>query len=178
MPLSENPTVAVIMGSDSDLPTVRHALDALDHFDVPYEVRVLSAHRSPAETHDYATSARRRGIKVIVCAAGMAAALPGVVAAVTTLPVIGIPVGGGAVQGMDALLSMVQMPPGIPVATVAIGGAGATNAAVLAVQILAQCDAALALKLDEYKTELREKVAAKDAKLQDTLKDSAERAGD
>ena len=136
-PANSDPRVAVLMGSDSDLPTVKHCLDALKEFGIPFEAHVMSAHRSPERTRAFALRAEERGIRVLICAAGGAAHLAGAVAAITTLPVIGIPIGGGALNGVDALYATVQMPPGIPVATVAIGDAGARNAALLATAILA-----------------------------------------
>ena len=153
--------VAVIMGSDSDLPVVRKATDILTQFGVPFEVRVLSAHRTPVEAAQFAKSARECGFGVIICAAGMAAHLAGAIAANTTLPVIGIPVKSTNLDGMDALLSTVQMPTGIPVATVAINGAA--NAALLAIEILAVTDAELADKLDKMRKDGAETVLKKDA---------------
>ncbi len=152
--------VAVIMGSDSDLPVVEKAINKLKEYGVPSEVHVYSAHRTPVEARDFALAARENGFGAIICAAGMAAHLAGAFAANTTLPVIGIPVKGGAVDGMDALLSTVQMPTGIPVATVAINGAA--NAAVLAVQMLAISDEELAAKLDAERKKNAEGVLAKD----------------
>ena len=133
---SEKPLVGIVMGSDSDWPLVRKACDTLDSFDVPYETRVISAHRTPDVALEYSKTAESRGIKVIIAAAGGAAHLGGVLAAGTVLPVIGIPVAGGALNGLDALYATVQMPSGVPVATVAVGSAGPSNAALLAVQIL------------------------------------------
>jgi 5-(carboxyamino)imidazole ribonucleotide mutase len=156
--------VAVLMGSISDKETMQPCIDTLDRFGVEWEWRVLSAHRTPRETHDYIAAARGRGIQVIVCGAGMAAHLAGAAAAATTLPVIGVPV-AASVGGMDALLATVQMPPGIPVATVAIGRAGAKNAAVLAVQMMALGDPALTQKLDDDRIAMRDKVLAADAAL-------------
>jgi 5-(carboxyamino)imidazole ribonucleotide mutase len=156
--------VAVLMGSISDKETMQPCIDTLDRFGVEWEWRVLSAHRTPRETHDYIAAARGRGIQVIVCGAGMAAHLAGAAAAATTLPVIGVPV-AASVGGMDALLATVQMPPGIPVATVAIGRAGAKNAAVLAVQMMALGDPALTQKLDDERIAMRDKVLAADAAL-------------
>ncbi len=155
--------VAIIMGSDSDLPVVEKAINMLKDFDVPYTVHVLSAHRTPAEAHDLAVNARNNGYGALICAAGMAAHLAGAIAANTTLPVIGIPVKSSNLDGMDALLSTVQMPTGIPVATVAINGAG--NAALLAIQILAVEDKALAQKLDAQRKAGAEKVLAKNAEI-------------
>lgn len=140
--------VGVIMGSTSDWETMRHACDILDQFEVPYEKKVVSAHRTPDLMFSYAEEARGKGIKVIIAGAGGAAHLPGMVAAKTTLPVIGVPAPSKALNGLDSLLSIVQMPGGVPVATVAIGKAGATNAGLLAIQILATQDLELAGKLE------------------------------
>ena len=148
------------MGSESDWPTMEPAADVLRRFGVPFEARVLSAHRTPDAMADYAQTARTRGLKVIVAGAGGAAHLPGMIAASTTLPVIGVPVQTRALDGMDSLLSIVQMPGGVPVATVAIGQG--LNAGLLAVQILATADAALADALEAYKAELRDRVGAMD----------------
>ena len=156
--------VAVIMGSDSDWPVVKGACAQLKELDIPFEAHILSAHRTPAEAAEFAKSARANGFGVIICAAGMAAHLAGAFAANTTLPVIGIPMKRGAVDGMDALLATVQMPSGIPVATVAINGA--KNAAWLAAQMLAITDEALAAKLAAHRVEMSEQIAAKEAKLQ------------
>jgi 5-(carboxyamino)imidazole ribonucleotide mutase len=155
------PQVAVVMGSDSDLPTMRGASEALAEFAVPFEVRILSAHRTPDETLAFAREAAGRGLKVIVAGAGAAAALPGVLAAVTPLPVIGVPIDATALSGLDALLSIVQMPAGVPVATVAIGGA--RNAGLLAVRILAAADPALRERLERFQAGLAAKVREKDA---------------
>lgn len=143
-----NPKIGVIMGSSSDWETMKHACDILDELQVPYEKKVVSAHRTPDLMFEYAEAARGRGIQVIIAGAGGAAHLPGMVAAKTTLPVIGVPVQSKALNGLDSLLSIVQMPGGVPVATVAIGKAGATNAGLLAAQILSTTDEALAQKLD------------------------------
>ncbi len=156
--------VAVIMGSDSDLPVVKKATDILTEFGVPFEVRVLSAHRTPTEAAQFATSARDNGFGVIICAAGMAAHLAGAFAANCTLPVIGIPVKSKYLDGVDALLSTVQMPTGMPVATVAIDGAA--NAALLSVQILAVYDDELREKYDVYRAQATQKVLEKDRSLQ------------
>ncbi|MBQ7095480.1 MAG: 5-(carboxyamino)imidazole ribonucleotide mutase [Clostridia bacterium] len=156
--------VAVMMGSDSDLPIVQKALDTLSSFGVPYEAHVFSAHRTPEQARDFSRAARANGFGAIICAAGMAAHLAGAVAANTTLPVIGIPIQSKGLGGMDALLSTVMMPPGIPVATVAIDGA--VNAALLSIQILAVEDQELAAKLDEKRVKDAEVVLAKDAALQ------------
>lgn len=158
--MSKPKKVAVIMGSDSDFPVVSAAVKKLKSFGVPVETHVISAHRTPAEAVTFASSAEQNGFGVIIAAAGMAAHLAGVLAACTTLPVIGIPMKSAALEGLDALLATVQMPSGIPVATVAVNGAD--NAAILAVEILALSDAELAEKLKEMKKQLAEKVAAKD----------------
>ncbi len=155
--------VAIIMGSDSDLPIVQKAVDVLKNFEVPFEVHVYSAHRTPDEAGVFASNAKANGFGVIIAAAGMAAHLAGALAARTTLPVIGIPCKSTALDGMDALLSTVQMPTGVPVATVAINGAG--NAALLAVQMLALSDEVLASKLEEKKQADRIKALEKDAKI-------------
>jgi len=155
--------VAVIMGSDSDLPVVEKAIDVLKQFEVPYTVRVLSAHRTPAEAKKFAESARSKGYGVMICAAGKAAHLAGAFAANTTLPVIGIPVKSSTLDGLDALLATVQMPTGMPVATVDIDGAA--NAALLAVQILAVSDRTLAAKLAAKRKADTEKVLKKDAEI-------------
>lgn len=159
--------VAVIMGSDSDWPVVKGACDQLETFGIPFEAHILSAHRTPAAAAQFAKDARKNGFGVILCAAGMAAHLAGAFAANTTLPVIGIPMRGGAADGLDALLSTVQMPSGIPVATVAINGA--KNAAVLAAQILAVSDEALAGKLDAARDDMAAQIAQKERKLQQEL---------
>lgn len=149
------PKVAVIMGSKSDWETMKHACEKLDRLDVSYEKRVVSAHRTPDLMFEYADSARARGIKVIIAGAGGAAHLPGMVAAKTTLPVIGVPVQSKALNGLDSLLSIVQMPAGIPVATVAIGRAGSANAGLLAAQILSVTDAELAGRIEELRAEAK-----------------------
>ncbi len=166
---ASNVQVGLVMGSDSDWHVVREAVKVLDNFGVGNEVEVISAHRSPEVAHDYAVAALGRGLKVIIAAAGMAAHLAGAMAANTTLPVIGIPVASGPLGGMDALLATVQMPPGVPVATVAIGPPGARNAAMLAVQILALSDEGLAKKLTEHKAELACGVAQRSRKLQERI---------
>ncbi len=147
-----DPLVGIVMGSDSDLPTMEKAGTVLDRFEVPFEIEVMSAHRKPARVSEYASSAAERGLKVIIAGAGLAAHLPGVVAAHTPLPVIGVPLYQEGLAGADALYSCVQMPPGVPVATVAIGGS--KNAGVLATQIIATGDAQLGRKLVAYKEEL------------------------
>lgn len=159
--------IAVLMGSDSDLPVVKAAFQVLREYGVPYEAHVMSAHRSPEAVRDFALAARERGFGTIIAAAGKAAHLAGAVAANTTLPVIGIPVKSSTLDGLDALLATVQMPSGMPVATVAIDGAA--NAALLAVQMLALSDAALAEKLDATRREMKARIAEKDARLQKEL---------
>ena len=159
--------VAVIMGSDSDWPVVKGACQQLAAFGIPYEAHILSAHRTPVEAAEFARSARANSFGVLICAAGMAAHLAGAFAGNSTLPVIGIPMKGGAVDGLDALLATVQMPSGIPVATVAINGA--KNAAVLAAQMLAITDDELAAKLDAARIDMAKQIAAKEAKLQSEL---------
>ena len=159
--------VAVIMGSDSDCPVVKAACAQLEQFGIPYEAHILSAHRTPAAAAEFAKNARANGFGVLICAAGMAAHLAGAFAGNSTLPVIGIPMKGGAVDGLDALLATVQMPSGIPVATVAINGA--KNAAVLAAQMLAIYDDDLAAKLDAARVDMANQIAEKEAKLQAEL---------
>ena len=153
--------VGIIMGSDSDLPIVQKAVDMLKSLEIPYEVHIYSAHRTPVEARDFALNARENGFGVIIAAAGMAAHLAGVVASRTTLPVIGIPCKSSNLDGLDALLATVQMPTGIPVATVAINGGG--NAALLAAQILALSDEEIASKLEAMRAKMTEEVIAKDA---------------
>ena len=149
------PRVSIIMGSVSDLPILEKAAKVLNDFEIPFEMQALSAHRTPAEVENFAKNAKTRGVEVIIAAAGMAAHLPGVIASMTTLPVIGIPINSG-LDGMDALLAIVQMPPGIPVATVGINAG--MNAALLASQILAVKDETLQKKLSDYKVDLKEKI--------------------
>ena len=165
--MNETKKVAVLMGSDSDWPVVKAACAQLKEWDIPFEAHILSAHRTPAAAAEFAKNARANGFGVILCAAGMAAHLAGAIAANTTLPVVGIPMKGGAVDGLDALLATVQMPSGIPVATVAINGA--KNAAVLAAQILAVTDEALAARLDAARAAMAEQIAKKEAALQAEL---------
>jgi 5-(carboxyamino)imidazole ribonucleotide mutase len=157
--------VGVIMGSDSDLPVMQGAMDALNEFEIAHEVRVVSAHRTPDAMFEYAKGAVERGLRVIIAGAGGAAHLPGMTASMTSLPVIGVPVPLPQLDGIDSLLSIVQMPDGIPVATVGVGKA--RNAGLLAVRILATADAALRARLDAYQEALAESVRAKDAKLRD-----------
>ena len=150
------PQVSIIMGSTSDLPVMEKACKFFEEMEIPFEVNALSAHRTPAEVSDFARNAAARGIRVIIAGAGMSAALPGVIAAETPLPVIGVPIKGSTLEGLDATLAILQMPPGIPVATVAINGA--QNAAILAMQILALADSTLMQKLIDYKSGLKTKI--------------------
>ena len=163
--MAEKPVVSIVMGSDSDLEVMREAGRALEEFGIPYEMDVTSAHRAPRKTAEFARSAAGRGVKIIIAGAGGAAHLAGVCAAESTLPVIGVPIPSSSLQGLDALLATVQMPAGIPVATVAIGKAGAYNAGVLAAQILSSCDKSLAAKLAAHKVKLAKGVDEKSAKL-------------
>lgn len=156
-----SPAVGIVMGSDSDLGVMTEATKILKQFEVPYEITVASAHRSPARAAEFATSARDRGVRVIIAGAGHAAHLAGVIAAHTTLPVIGVPIDSSCLQGLDALLSTVQMPPGIPVATTSIGKSGARNAGILAVQMLALTDESLQGQLKAFKQDMADKVAQK-----------------
>lgn len=158
--MAAKPVVGIIMGSDSDLPVMEKAFDVCKEFSVPFEVRVISAHRTPLVMKEYGETAIKRGLKVIIAGAGGAAHLAGVAASFTTLPIIGVPVQGKSLNGLDSLLSMVQMPPGVPVATVAIDGA--KNAALLAVQILALQDKVLSKKFSDYKVKMAKEVIAKD----------------
>ena len=162
----ENPQVLIVMGSDSDIPIMEEVAKILDQFGIAWEMRIASAHRSPKKAAALASGAASRGIRVIVAGAGMAAHLAGMIAADTILPVIAVPIPGGALNGLDALYAMVQMPGGIPVATMAIGKAGAKNAGLLAVQIIALGDPALSAKLQAYKEVMAEEVEAKDRALQ------------
>ena len=163
------PFVAVLMGSDSDLPVLQTTFEVLKRLEIPFEAKITSAHRTPKVTHDYVTDADARGCAVFICAAGLAAHLAGAVSAATLKPVIGIPMDTGSLQGMDALLSTVQMPGGIPVATVAVGKAGAKNAAYLAAQILALSDSGLAQRIRTEREDTAKAIMAKDAKLQTDL---------
>ncbi len=162
----KRPVIGVVMGSDSDLAAMRRCLDTLEQFGVPFEVRVISAHRTPNEAIEYAAGAADRGIKVIIAAAGMSAALSGVLAGATHLPVIGVPMASGAMGGVDAVLSTLQMPPGVPVACMSLGEPGATNAAILATEILATADSKLAKEVKQFKRDQAEKVARKNEKVQ------------
>lgn len=155
--------VGIVMGSKSDMPVVEKVIKRLESLDTPYEVRILSAHRTPTEVAEYAESARSRGIGVIIAAAGKAAALPGALAACTTLPVVGLPIKSSFLDGLDSLISMSQMPPGIPVATV--GTDAGDNAAILAVQILGVSDESAQASLEKYKSQMKEKVLCDDAEL-------------
>jgi len=172
--MNSSALVGIVMGSDSDWPKIKAAQAALDEFAVPSEVRVMSAHRTPAVVQEYASTARERGLKVIIAAAGGAAHLAGVVAAHTTLPVIGLPVPTPELGGLDSLLSTVQMPGDVPVATVAVGMGGARNAGLLAVQILAVSDELLAQKLAAFKQRLEQQIAIKNTRLQETIRQDAE----
>ena len=159
--------IAIVMGSDSDMGVMQSCIDQLDHFGIKPTVRIISAHRTPQIATEFAQNAAQNGIKVIIAAAGMAAHLAGAMAAKSTLPIIGVPLdSGGGLGGMDALLSTVQMPPGVPVATMGIGKAGAKNAAIFAVQILAQANENLQEKIAEFKKAQEKKVIEKDSKLQ------------
>jgi len=161
--------VGIVMGSDTDYPVMSEAGKTLEKFGIPYEIEVVSAHRTPARAHEYATTAVSRGLKVMIAAAGGAAHLAGVMAANTILPVIGVPMATNTLGGLDALLSTVQMPAGIPVASMAIDKAGAVNAAIFAAQILAASDSEMARKLVAHKEELVRSVAQKNARLKDQL---------
>src|SRR5215475_7799057 len=167
--MAENPLVSIVMGSDSDLDIMNEAGKALDQFGIPYEIDVTSAHRSPARTSEFARKAVGRGIKAIIAGAGGAAHLAGVIAAETTIPVIGVPIPSTSLNGMDSLLAIVQMPAGIPVATVAIGKPGATNAGILAAQMLGLASDEVSKKLDAHKQKLANGVEEKSKKLQSTL---------
>ncbi|MCE5229719.1 5-(carboxyamino)imidazole ribonucleotide mutase [bacterium] len=164
----EKPVVGILMGSDSDWAVMRKAADALAEFGIGWEAHIMSAHRTPDLAANYAREAESRGVRVIIAGAGMAAHLAGSLAAQTVLPVIGVPLAAGSLQGMDALLATVQMPPGVPVATVGVGAA--QNAALLAIQILGTADEALRRRFAEYKNKMAESVAAKDEKLQSEIK--------
>jgi len=159
------PIVGVVVGSDSDLAVMQRCLKQLDELGIPYEVRVISAHRTPAAADRYASGAIKRGLKVIIAAAGMSAALSGVLAARTTLPVIGVPMASGPLAGTDAVLSMLQMPSGVPVGCMSVGEAGAANAAIYAAEIIATSDAKLAARLSQFKKAQARKVNQKDSAL-------------
>jgi len=162
---ASGPSVAVVIGSDSDLPVMQRCIDQLKELGIACEVRIISAHRTPDVAHEFAASAAGRGIQVIIAAAGMSAALAGVLASKTALPVIGVPMVSGPLGGVDAALGTLQMPPGVPVACTSIGPAGATNAAILAAQILALQDAVLAGRLAELRSQQARKVIEKDGRL-------------
>jgi phosphoribosylamine--glycine ligase len=161
--------IGIIMGSDSDMPVMQACVDQLKQFGIPYEITVASAHRTPARAMEFAATARERGLKAIIAAAGMAAHLAGVLAAHTTLPVIGVPIDASSLNGLDALLSTVQMPPGVPVATMGIGKAGAKNAAILAAQMIGISDEGMAAKLADFKKEMAAQVEEKARKLQESM---------
>jgi phosphoribosylaminoimidazole carboxylase PurE protein len=175
---STKPLVAILMGSDSDLPTMQETGKMLDRFGIAYATRITSAHRSPRKTHELVVELDREGVQVFVVGAGLAAHLAGVVASFTAKPVIGVPMGGGSLQGLDALYSTVQMPGGVPVATMAIGKHGAKNAGVLAAQILALRDDGLKDKLMAFKDELERSVEEKDRKLTAELQGAAGAVGE
>ena len=168
------PIVGVVMGSDTDYPVVESCLVTLEEFDIPYDVRVMSAHRTPDRVHAYASTARLKGFKVLIAAAGGAAHLAGVLSSLTTLPVIGIPIQTPTLGGADSLYSTVQMPAGVPVATVAIGKAGAQNAALLATEILALSDDTLQTRLQEYRATMRRRVASKNERLRQQVYEQSE----
>ncbi|NVL89635.1 MAG: 5-(carboxyamino)imidazole ribonucleotide mutase [Desulfobacterales bacterium] len=158
---NKSPVVGIVMGSDSDWGVMEKAVSVLNQLNIPFDVTVSSAHRSPDRTADYARSARAKGLRVIIAGAGAAAHLAGSIAALTTLPVIGVPIDSSSIKGLDALLATVQMPSGVPVATMAIGAAGAKNAAILAAQILATSDPAIEGRLEQFKKEMADQVAQK-----------------
>ena len=159
------PVVGVVMGSESDMEIMQRCCDQLEKFGIAYEVRIISAHRTPDVAHEYSATAADRGLKVIIAAAGLSAALPGILAANTNLPIIGVPIDSGPLRGVDSALSIMQMPPGVPVACMAIGKAGATNSAVYAAELLALVDSRLADELKGHKVSQAKKVAEKDASI-------------
>jgi 5-(carboxyamino)imidazole ribonucleotide mutase len=163
------PKVAIVLGSDSDFPVIQDMLKTLKDFGIEHEVTISSAHRSPDRTHAYATKLEERGVQVVIACAGAAAHLAGVIASFTILPVIGVPIDSSPLSGLDALLSTAMMPAGIPVATMGIGKMGASNAAVLAAQILARNDEKLAIKLHDYKKQLADRVEQRDAELRKSM---------
>lgn len=175
---NSKPLVAVLMGSDSDLSTMIETSKMLERFEVPHVMRITSAHRSPRMTHEMVAQLESEGVQVFVVGAGLAAHLAGAVAGITAKPVIGVPMGGGSLQGVDALYSTVQMPGGVPVATMAIGRHGAKNAGVLATQILALSDKGLSDRLAAFKKELERSVEEKDRKLTQELQDTADAVGE
>ena len=156
--------VGIVLGSDSDLPVIESAIKLLEELELSYEIRILSAHRTPDDVAQYSMSASKRGLKAIIAVAGMSAALPGVISAYTSLPVIGVPVASGALSGIDALLAISQMPPGVPVATMAIGSAGAKNAVIFAARIIALNDTNMANRLKKFSAKQKKNVLAKDKK--------------
>tara|TARA_B100000214_G_scaffold375550_1_gene362574 strand:+ start:165 stop:653 length:489 start_codon:yes stop_codon:yes gene_type:complete len=158
----DNPLISIIMGSDSDLPTMEHAIKIIEEFSIPYEVKIISAHRTPDLMYEYAESAKSRGIKVIIAGAGGAAHLPGMTAAKTILPVIGVPIESKSLNGIDSLLSIVQMPKGVPVATVAIGNPGAANAGILAAEIIGLFDDDIQKKIHEKRKNIEKKIKSID----------------
>jgi phosphoribosylaminoimidazole carboxylase PurE protein len=166
--VANKPKVGILMGSESDLEVMREAETRLDYFGIEYETRIMSAHRTPVKAAEYAATAEQRGLEVIIAGAGAAAHLAGAIAANTTLPVIGVPIDSSSLKGLDALLATVQMPAGIPVASMAIGKAGAANAGIFAAQIVARKDAQVAAKLAQFKKEMAAGVEEKDRKLQST----------
>ncbi len=163
--MTNKPKVAIVLGSDSDYPVVQDMIQMFREFEIPYELTISSAHRSPDRTHRYAATLEDRGIQVVIACAGSAAHLAGVLASHTILPVIGVPIDSSPLLGLDALLSTSMMPAGVPVATMGIGRSGATNAGVLAAQILARCDPALSARLKEYKKKLADRVEERDREL-------------
>ena len=156
---NETPLVGILMGSASDWEVMKHAAETLKGLEIPFEAKAISAHRNPEHVSEYARTARDRGLKAIIAGAGMAAALPGVIASMTPLPVLGVPCGGAVLGGLDAVMSMVQMPAGVPVATFAVGRAGAVNAAIFAASLLALSDAQIARRLDRYRADQSNRVA-------------------
>lgn len=169
-PKSKKPVVGIVMGSDSDFPIMEEAAKALKYFGISHEVRVISCHRAPAQVIEYARTAQQRGLKVIIGGAGGAAHLAGIIAAETTLPVIGVPIESSPLHGIDALLSTAQMPGGVPVATMAVGKAGAKNAAIFSAEILSIYDGNIQKKLRQFKASLEQEVTAKDRALAQKLK--------
>ena len=166
----QKPVIGIVMGSDSDFPIMEETVKALKSFDIPHEVRVISAHRAPAQVMEYARTAEKRGLKVIIAGAGGAAHLAGIIAAETTWPVIGVPIESSPLHGIDALLSTAQMPGGVPVATMAVGKAGAKNAAIFSAQILSIYDGEINVKLKKFKASLEQEVTAKDRAIAERLK--------
>lgn len=168
-PKPKKPVVGIVMGSDSDFPIMEEAVKALKYFGIPHEVRVISCHRAPAQVIEYARTAQARGLKVVIAGAGGAAHLAGIIAAETTLPVIGVPIESSPLHGIDALLSTAQMPGGVPVATMAVGKAGAKNAAIFSAEVLSIYDGNINNKLKKFKASLEQEVAAKDRALAQRL---------